>query len=565
MFQKLIPFTLLAAPQALACGGFFCQTEDVDQSAERIIFAVDEEESKVETHVQISYQGSAQEFAWVVPVATVPDLFLSTQELFSNLEVFTRPRFDLDYNYIGCTFESDTDTDTDSDSDGDGDTDFADTGAAPSPPVVVVSEEAVGPYDTVVLLATSSDALMDWLNDNGYALPSLFGPKLDPYVNDGAYFVALRLQNGKSAGDIEPIGMRYEGTQPAIPITLTGVAAVEDMRLEVYVFGESRAVPENYLHVQLNHAAFDWIFKDNYDAVVTDAANEAGGHAFATDFSGPTANLRGLVMASGEFDRLDDLASNTDTVAVVDQVMGLVSRGNPTLLQLLRTHLPMPPELAAQGISDTSFYNCLSCYGDHVDGMPFDSALFIEDVRTYITDPIEHAETLFEDHSTVTRLRSSMSPDEMTLDPQFVFNEQMAAVDTVRHADLYVQCDGQFDVGAAPLVLKLEDGRRIHLPSLAEIYADPESYRSLLSGDSAEIIEQTGPAGEPERLVDLTGTYTGPIISLVNPGDDPIQASCAGGCATGSPGAGFAAILFLTGMVGGRRRHQGRSSGPIGR
>ena len=67
MYRYLITtLTLaLATPSvALACGGFFCNNlERVDQSGEKIVFAIDEER-KVEVHVQIAYTGAAEDFAW---------------------------------------------------------------------------------------------------------------------------------------------------------------------------------------------------------------------------------------------------------------------------------------------------------------------------------------------------------------------------------------------------------------------------------------------------------------------------------------------------------------------
>jgi hypothetical protein len=46
---------------------------------------------------------------------------------------------------------------------------------------------------------------------------------------------------------------------PTIPIVPTSVAASPDMGLAVHVLGQSRAVPLNYLHVQVNEAAIDWL------------------------------------------------------------------------------------------------------------------------------------------------------------------------------------------------------------------------------------------------------------------------------------------------------------------
>src|SRR5262249_8744021 len=64
--------TLSPASAAQACGGFFCTNAPVDQSAERIIFAVNEAAGTIDAYVQINYTGSPDQFAWVVPVPNPP-------------------------------------------------------------------------------------------------------------------------------------------------------------------------------------------------------------------------------------------------------------------------------------------------------------------------------------------------------------------------------------------------------------------------------------------------------------------------------------------------------------
>ena len=296
-------FGLFASPSALACGGLFCnQSQPVVQAAERIAFAIDSEQQVVEAHVQIFYEGPADEFAWVVPVSSNPDIFLSTDQLFNVLALQLAPLFTLNTIEEGncdnvriAPFENVVSN-----------LSVADTGMVLSgsydDTVDVIQEGQVGPYDMVVLQADQADGLMDWLVENGYDLPPGIEPVLNPYVAEDAHFLALKLSKDRDAGDIAPIGFRYAGTQPAVPIQLTSIAAAPDMRLEAYVFADERVVPESYLHVQINEAAIDWWQGGiNYNDVITKAANEAGGHAFGTDYAGPPGFLRGRVW-NGDFD-----------------------------------------------------------------------------------------------------------------------------------------------------------------------------------------------------------------------------------------------------------------------
>ena len=92
-----------------------------------------------------------------------------------------------------------------------------------------------------------------------------------------------------------PSPLTYAAEVPGIPIRLTAVATEPDLGILAYVLGEHRAVPTNYLHVQINEAAIDWFFGGfNYANIVTQAANEAGGQAFVTEYAGSSESRRQL-------------------------------------------------------------------------------------------------------------------------------------------------------------------------------------------------------------------------------------------------------------------------------
>lgn len=61
----------LPTADARACGGFFCGQQPVDQTAERILFEVGD--GSVTMTTQISFNGKAEDFAWILPLSAVPD------------------------------------------------------------------------------------------------------------------------------------------------------------------------------------------------------------------------------------------------------------------------------------------------------------------------------------------------------------------------------------------------------------------------------------------------------------------------------------------------------------
>ena len=97
----MLLLSLIVDP-ASACGGFFCNnTTPVVQNAERIIFTVDEVAEVVETHVQVEYEGPADQFAWIVPVQAEPEIFLSTTALFDTVASQLQPFYQLSVEQEG--------------------------------------------------------------------------------------------------------------------------------------------------------------------------------------------------------------------------------------------------------------------------------------------------------------------------------------------------------------------------------------------------------------------------------------------------------------------------------
>src|ERR671928_78331 len=86
----LLVGALAVTPSAHACGGFFCTNVPVDQAAERIIFAVNDD-GTIDAYVQINYTGAPDAFAWVVPVPNPPKLDVVNMTMLRELDRLTQP------------------------------------------------------------------------------------------------------------------------------------------------------------------------------------------------------------------------------------------------------------------------------------------------------------------------------------------------------------------------------------------------------------------------------------------------------------------------------------------
>lgn len=491
------------SPVAEACGGFFCRQDPIDQAGESIVFAYDEPAGEIEAHVQIAYEGSAEEFSWVVPVPSNPTFFVSSEHLFTTLAATTPPLFTLFEQDQGtCASSGDTGWWDSAIADSFSASDTADT-ASGGQSVIVVQQTQVGPFDVVVLQASIADDLINWLQTNNYQVQTSMTPAIAPYIASGHLLVALRLTNDASVGDLVPLGMVYQSTEPKIPIQLTQIAAVDDMRVDVWLFGQSRAVPLNYDHVDLNAPRLDWTTRgSNYRALLTEAVDEAGGHAWVTDLSASTSQYAGRVLPR-DID-VTPLRSISNAFRFVDEVFRLGLPGNQALLDVLTEYVPMPPNVVAQGTTPQQFYNCMRCYVSGPSAITFDPVMAANAIEVELVRPLRRAEALFSDYPWMTRLSTTLSPDEMTLDPVFGFNADVPGVSSVRTATMEYDCNPNITRDEASRVLRAPGHGPLCLPSKE----DAPSYLQhidTLGLPAAGLITRYSTTGLPTVIQDNRG------------------------------------------------------------
>jgi MYXO-CTERM domain-containing protein len=100
------------------------------------------------------------------------------------------------------------------------------------------------------------------------------------------------------------------------------------------------------------------------------------------------------------------------TPVSTDADAGTCSANHPLILPLLHEFLPPPP-----GVSDGAFYSCVTCYAQ--DAAAFDSQQLAAALHDRVFDPARHAAAILSRWVYLTRLFTTISPAEMTLDPLF--------------------------------------------------------------------------------------------------------------------------------------------------
>jgi hypothetical protein len=487
----------LAPRFADACGGTFCdggpQVMPVDQTGETIVFWVDESGSEpyTEAHIQIQYEGDAEKFAWIIPVTSVPEVMVGSQQLFDNLLQATVPTFTVNTQTfgdcsggvgIGCAKSDDANvlqtasSGDGGDTNGDGGPDILDRGLA-------------GAFEYVTLTGDNVQEIVDWLDANGYAQDPDAPPILEEYLQDDFVFVAVKLQAGADVEEIHPLAIRYAGTEPCIPIRLTRIAAVDDMAIRALFLGEQRLAPLNWAHVVINHSLLDWVNNPalSYPGVVSLAIDEAGGRAFVTEYAGTddivsTSRLSDPLWNASAFEAIEpvDVFDELESQGLVDCSEGMCVFVHAQVESLLRTYLPAPV-----GVDEQEFWACLSCYADQIDPVAWSAQPgFAAEFAERITVPGQHAIDMLEDATQLTRMFTLISPHEMIEDPTFHVVDSLPSVDNNIIATRFNDCDG----GAS--YIELPDGSTVALTdggTMPDLEGNPAALR-------IEQIPMTGPA-----------------------------------------------------------------------
>jgi MYXO-CTERM domain-containing protein len=566
---------------ALACGGFFCNSaQPVNQAAEGIIFA-DNGDGTVTAVIQIKYQGPSQNFSWLLPISSVPkvdsDIGVASDLAFQRLQAATNPNYTLTTTIEGTCAQSNFNGAPGSA----GGTTAGPTlsaGGDRGNGVTVEASGVVGAFEwTVISLdkstAKPADVAVAWLKENGYDVPSIGPEKLGPYLEAGLYLLALKLTKGADTGSIRPIVLTYEGTRASIPVKLTAVAANDDMGVLAWVLGKSRSVPQNYLSLELNEARINWFnASSNYNSVVIDAANDAGGQGFVTEFAGATSRFKNVIWTMG-----DDASWTNFKSSIYQSFSEFFNRAYGQYGQwdgfwdATRSAVTLPT-----GIAFEDFKLCPNCYAGQLQ---FSPATYLAALETNVIAPVKLVQNLVDAHPEMTRMYTTLSADEMTLDPLFTFNPDLPEVNNLHTANRIIECSPDVNSFDAPWRIELPQGGVIRgqgsqgvgvwpaplnelPPNRAIVRTGASGTGKVVENNSAAIDDllTSYNADVDSGTVPMVGSAGGPSVSSAGAASDsPGAMRSSGGCNVGggkTPLGAGAVAAALVAVVLRRRRHR---------
>jgi MYXO-CTERM domain-containing protein len=302
-----------------------------------------------------------------------------------------------------------------------------------------------------------------------------------------------------------------------------------------------------------------------------------------TEYAGTSSIMDGLIDYPERFGDLAELRSINDPVEYVEYLLTrgfdsfLPSTGRVLggpLLSALQEQLPVPAGLLAElnesGQGPAGYYVSMRSWLDYdrperpelykdldLEFSPVDLTALLDE---RVVQPTLAAGALFRDNEYMTRLFTTMSPNEMTRDPVFSFNPDLPEVSNIHQGKLTYYC-GRIDEDSpteTPAVITTENGWELVLPDGPG--SNPWTDQQWPQSQFIQVVREEG---EAESVVDNTDAIAAYIAArgLELPGEDGERPhrDQDGGCSVGGGGASSAAGLGLAALAAlfllRRRRH----------
>jgi hypothetical protein len=243
----LVLLLFAAAPaEACGCGVYIPREGEGVVVQERAFIRWDGQTEDIV--MALSVQGGSSEAAWILPVPAQATVQLGQAALFDTLQELTKPRVEQRYGLEWPFFSLGAGA-------------ALDGVGAGAPPVLLLQQQTLGPFEVSTLAATDATALSNWLAGNGYTFPDGLADILQAYVEQEWFYVAIRLTPGidgqELSGQLDPLWITFPTEELIYPMRATALATGL-MPVYLYMLAEHRVEKaQTFGDVHISFA--DWI------------------------------------------------------------------------------------------------------------------------------------------------------------------------------------------------------------------------------------------------------------------------------------------------------------------
>jgi hypothetical protein len=251
-------FGMMSATSSFSFCGFYVAKASTDlfNNSSKVVFAREGKRSVIS--MSSDYEGDAKDFALIIPVPTVlkkKQIHVAENALIEHLDAYTSPRL-VEYHdknpcrrnpegrFKRAMMMNELEIQTDS------------SKGAVKTSVKIEAQYTVEEYDILILSATESNGLLQWLNTNGYKVPNSAQKVVHSYIKQGMKFFIAKVNIKKQAKlgleTLRPIQIAFESEKFMLPIRLGTINSKAQQEMFVFTLtSKGRVETSNYRTVKL--------------------------------------------------------------------------------------------------------------------------------------------------------------------------------------------------------------------------------------------------------------------------------------------------------------------------
>ena len=251
--------TLAAGSAAKAFCGFYVARADTSLFNEASQVVLVRDGNRTVITMANDFEGDVEDFAMVIPVPTFIErgqINVGDRAIIEHLDAYTAPRLVEYFDPDPCRLPAMMNYATPRTQAAAEDADLALRERAKTLGVSIEASYAVGEYDILILSATESDGLLEWLKENDYRVPEGAQRVVGSYLKQGMRFFVAKVNLERHASEgfafLRPIQVAYESNKFMLPIRLGTLNAKGSQELYVYALTRTgRVETTNYRTVKL--------------------------------------------------------------------------------------------------------------------------------------------------------------------------------------------------------------------------------------------------------------------------------------------------------------------------
>lgn len=212
---------------------------------------------------QVEYEGSANDFGWIIPLPENPEIVKGEDDTFEKLEFYTRPKEKFS-NEVALSFAQmlipfkTASLSTGSDVDMVGSMPSSTQFTPKTTTVEVLERKSIEDYEIAVLSSENENDLKDWLEENDYVYPENELGVIEDYINKKWVFVAIKMKDNGTKNTV-PLSFTFDSSKMIVPMQMSSDTKVEDsgipviekndndvVKTNVYVISNSKVFLKNY-------------------------------------------------------------------------------------------------------------------------------------------------------------------------------------------------------------------------------------------------------------------------------------------------------------------------------